>query len=376
MALNDISFRLQEGGLNRAAASQDGISCLMSMDTAPVGYGTDKVRKYKRLKDAEADGITDASFPLLHYQVSEFFRIAAGQELYIAFSATVEELIAASAGTIRQLGVWGQVSEVSDYQDDYATKSIEQHSPFVIVFGVYDTDPINLSTIPDFNGSPDNGAVGVLAAGDFANRGAALAVSQGVDYVPAVGAVLGATAKARVHESIAWVDKFNLAEFGGELEQIALADGTNAYADTTVLDDLDAKRYLILRKHVGIQGTYLNDSHTATSNTSDYAYIENNRTVQKALRGIRNDLLPSLNSPIQVEGSTGKIETSQIKYLERVAQQSVQQMVNDEELSAQDVYIDPDQDILSSSELLVEVSLVPYGTARNIKITLGFATSV
>ncbi|MDR2684292.1 MAG: DUF2586 domain-containing protein, partial [Prevotellaceae bacterium] len=57
-------------------------------------------------------------------------------------------------------------------------------------------------------------------------------------------------------------------------------------------DAIDSNRYIFVRTHTGAADCYYNDSHTLDLPTSDYAFIENNRTMDKAIRGIRANLLP------------------------------------------------------------------------------------
>ena len=51
----------------------------------------------------------------------------------------------------------------------------------------------------------------------------------------------------------------------------------------------------------GLNGSFYNDSFTMDTITSDYAYIERVRTMDKAVRGIRTYLLPHLSSPLYVD---------------------------------------------------------------------------
>ncbi len=203
--------------------------------------------------------------------------------------------------------------------------------------------------------------------------GAALADDLTLPYIPAVGAVLGAIALAKVHESIAWVEKFNLSD-GNELEVIRLADGNDNPTDAT-LSALNTKRYLVLRKHVGISGSYLNDSHTATAPTGDFAFIEANRTIQKARREIRKYLLPQLNSPLTVDSDTGKLAPGTIRYFETLTSKPLDIMQAAAEFSGYGVFVNPDQDVLSTSILQIQVKIVPRGVARNISVLIGFSVT-
>jgi hypothetical protein len=51
-------------------------------------------------------------------------------------------------------------------------------------------------------------------------------------------------------------------------------------------------------------------------------------------------------------------------------------MIRDTELSAKSVVINPTQNVLATSQLIVAVTLVPIGVARQIKINIQYSTSI
>ena len=54
---------------------------------------------------------------------------------------------------------------------------------------------------------------------------------------------------------------------------------------------------MFLPSKKGYEGTFWNDSYTCILQNSDYAYIENNRTIDKAVRNLYVTYLPDLNGP-------------------------------------------------------------------------------
>jgi len=375
MALNDVKFQVLQGGLGRQSAGEDHISALVFSDAAPGGFPSSGIKKYLDLQSAEDDGITedDATYGWAWYHIREFFRMAPGASLYVCFSITFPaDLFAETEGKVRQVGAFvADLTGVDSTWQAAADTLSGLHAPCQILLGLDPALAVDLGTIETL---ADNEAenVSVLIAGDGAGKGAALATSLGKVYTPAVGTVLGAMAAAAVHESIAWVEPFNLSD-GTEHDVIAMADGNTGPTEAT-LAALDTKRFLVFRKHVGISGTYLNDSHTAIVGTSDFAYIENNRTIQKAKREIRTVLLPQLNSPLTVD-SDGKLAQGTIKYFEALTAKPLNTMLGDAELSDFGVYINPDQDVLSTDTLTIQVKLVPRAVARDIVVNIGFSVN-
>jgi hypothetical protein len=142
-----------------------------------------------------------------------------------------------------------------------------------------------------------------------------------------------------------------------------------------LLDNLDLKRYVFLRKFPNLSGSFFNDNKTAIASTSDYAFINENRVIDKAIRGIDASLLPSLNSPLLLN-SDGTLANSTIAYLESQAVINTDQMIRDNEVSAVGVLINPLQNVLTTGTLNVTVNIVPVGVARNIVVNIGFKTSL
>ena len=81
--------------------------------------------------------------------------------------------------------------------------------------------------------------------------------------------------------------------------------------------------------------------------------------------------MPYINSPVYVDG-TGKMTRAVVANLESAASKGLSQMLNDDELSGSDIYIDPNQNVLSTSQISVVIGLRPVGVARNIEVTIGF----
>lgn len=375
MPLNDVTFQVLQGGLGRVAEGEDHVSALMFSVAAPGAFGSLKCKSYNDIEQVKTDGITEghATYGEAYYHAKEFFRINPAGTLWMCFNATYLEMNQAAAGKIRQVGVFfGTFSDLTSVHQAGATALDALHAPIQILAGYSHADSLTLASVADqgINTAPN---VSVLLAGDGGAEGAELADAVSKPYIPAVGAVLGVMSKALVHESIAWVERFNLSD-GAELETIRLADGNNNPTDAT-LSALNTKRYLVFRKHVGISGTYLNDSHTSVAGTNDLGYIESNRTIQKAKREIRKVLLPNLNGPLTVNADTGQLEAGTIKYYENLTARPLNVMQAAGELSGFGVYINPAQDVLATSILQIQVKIVPRGVARNIIVNIGFSVT-
>lgn len=371
MALGDVRFVINNtSGLNRIAQGEDHISALIFAIAPPALFGTAKIKMFNNVSQLATAGILKgiATYGVVYYHAVEFFRIAPGATLYIGFNTTVQELFSATNGSVKQIGTYiTTLAEVATWQTNAAALDA-LFAPVVIVAGWNAALTPAAATDLNTQNAPN---VSVLVSGDGGYDGAALATSLGVGYIPALGAVLGATAKARVHENIGWVAKFNLSN-NLELDTVRLSDGTNNAPDAslTIFND---KNYLVLRKRIGISGSYISDNHTAIISTNDYSKQNDVRVINKVKRVVRAALLPALNSPIDVNAQNGTIAVDSIKYFENLALSPLNTMEGAQEITDAGVYIDPNQNILATSKLLIQIRIVARGVVRNIDVDLALA---
>lgn len=393
MGLNDVTFEKINGGLERQLPNEDHISGVLVYGMAlPSGFGTDKVKRITCLEDAEGLGIAAGSvtYKELHYYISEFYRKAPGAILFIGIFTTpnlwetfydFSEMITmqkAAEGKIRQYAIITSGVGATLEQD---VKDIQKicntletlHMPASVLFAS-NISAVAIASLLDLR-TLNCKNVSVVIGMDGSGVGAALTTSLS-HPVTAIGAILGAVAKSSVHENIGWVKKFPMADTV-ELTVPALCNGDLISEVTDAnISDINTKGYIFLIKHIGLSDTYINDSHCAVAADSDYAYIENNRTIDKAIREIRKVLLPEVSGPLYVDPSSGKLDVDVIKNLEAIANEPLEIMKRAKEISGMRVNIPTDQNVLSSSELVINIAQVPVGVARQIKVKIGYKLKV
>lgn len=399
MALPKLTINLGAGGLGRPLEGKDHVSGLISFQadaTLPAGFGTDKIKQIFSLKDAEDLGIIkgSADFGVLWYHISEFFNGNARGILWVGlydgavgtipnFSAhtfpELAEIQATANGEIRQLGIsltnTPMVTAILDLIDTEAKKLRADGVPLSVIYGGDISATTDLSTLPDLK-TLDNELVSVVIGQDGSGVGSELATSTSKSVV-GLGTVLGIVSSAKVSESIAWVERFDV-QHGAELDEIAFGNGDlTKLKSKSFLDALATKGYVFFRKFtaINLSGTYITDSLTAVSSTSDYATIENNRTIDKASRLINTFVTPKLNSPLTVNPD-GNLSEPTIATFKDLTDSALQQMLVDGEISAFESIIDPTQDVLSTSKIIITVKIVPVGVAREIEYTVGYILSI
>lgn len=322
-----------------------------------------------------------STIDIMHYHVSEFFRIQPKGNLYIGIYAISVDFAEVTTmqnftqGAIRQIGVYTQAAFATGtvtLLQTQATANEVNHKPLEILYN------------PDFSGTADLTTlvtlrtltaqnVSVMFGQDGANVGYTRWKATGKS-IGSLGTTLGAVALAKVSDSIAWVAKFNVAST--EFDVINFANGqVFTLISEGSINNLDDKGYVFLKKHVNLSGSYYNNPHTAIAVTSDYSRINNNRTINKAIRGMRTFLLPQLASPVTVNAD-GTLTEDVIAYFETLCKRALDVMKRDAEVSAFAVVINPVQDVLSTSKLIINVKIVPIGTADTIEVNVGFAVSI
>jgi hypothetical protein len=431
--LNDVVITKLSGGLGRRNPEQDMVSGLLFDGVETEKLAIDKIERLASLEDAEALGITadyDVNGQSAYYQIQQFFRMNPSGDLYVMLTEGASyELITHKAlamqekanGNIRQLAIiYSRATTFEDTQDaigaaqTQAGLGYKDYMPFEVIlegkgFEVDEAPSLtelkaeNVSVVVAMDvekafeqklfqkgatqaddelyvlGSKEElvlkpGALGIYNVKD--EKGLKTENGKTLEFVfkdsykntAAVGLALGAISKAKVSENIAWIEKFNLT---GEGFAKAGFVGGEEIKTLGTLSELNEKRFIFARTHTGLPGVYFNDSSTCTTGTSDFAYVENNRTINKATRLLRTALLPKLASPVLVD-IDGKLPQSVSKSFEGLCRSALEGMVANQEVSAFDVYVDPKQNILATSELKVKAEITPIGTARKIMVDLGF----
>lgn len=376
--LNDVVINKLSGGLGRRNPEQDMVSGLLFTGEETSDLKFNKIERLASLEDAETLGITenyDINGQSAYYQIQQFFRINPSGDLYVMLvdAATYAETVQKAMdmqekanGNIRQMAIicskattFAQTKTAVNAAQEQADLAYVDYMPFEIILEGKGFNTATEATSPSLVGTGSN--VSVVIAMD---------VEKAVKYTntAAVGLALGALSKAKVSENIAWIEKFNLTGNGFAKPGFVGGKEIKSLGDLRTLNE---KRYIFTQTHTGLAGVYFNDSHTCTAGTSDFAYIENNRTVNKATRLLRTALLPKLASPVLVD-IDGKLPQSVSKSFEDLCRNALEGMVANQEVSSFDVYVDPKQNILATSELKVKAEITPVGTARKIMVDLGF----
>ena len=106
------------------------------------------------------------------------------------------------------------------------------------------------------------------------------------------------------------------------------------------------------------------------------AYINDVRTMDKAVRAVNTYVLPKLGRAMKVDPSTGKLERTAVEHLITTGTKALEELEKTGEICGYRFDIDPDQNILASSRVRGVIINVPVGIMRNLDLEISNALSV
>jgi hypothetical protein len=370
---------------------------------------------------------TGSQFAVWHKKISDFFEINPNGQLYVGVfpvptysGAEITTMQNYSQGTIRQMivsldGVAFASSQVTATQA-VATTLQAAHKPVSNIIVDADLSAGSLAALSDLATlSCNNVSVAIHAEGNYyeAAYSATAGYSTGdkvtwgagcyqaiqsslgqsvwntqywtliqpnlkviMGYsVSGAGNLLGAISIASVSDCIAWPEKFNVS-IGTDYDNPGFVTGDLLRNVTdTQLGAINDQHYIFLHKIVGLSGSFFNDSWTAIAKTNDFCFIEKNRTMDKAERGVYAAIIPKLASPLYVNAD-GTLTVDTIAIWENLCTIPLDAMVTAKELSAMKVTIPDNQNVISTSQIQITIQEIPTGIARNIIINDGFTTQI
>lgn len=400
------------GKNNESKLAQNDVAYITSFKSAIKDFGI--IERVEPLEVIEENNVN-----FLHgipaYHIREFFRMSgnvdANGKLYVMFADcsaswdALDVMQRVAGGMINQLGVWTEqpiwkLNGVAETYNLNLVKSLNgkavalagQNQPLSIVLSANpsntgsdttDGKQVNLNKIPSCKCESSRTSV-IFGQATSANVNKMQKCNATNAPVGFLGAVMGSLVKANVHESIAWVEQFNL--FSDDFQGIELGFGDiNLTADDefvslnqyeslspVLLDDLDDKGYMFPIKYAGLEnGIYISKDQTCSD--GDYRTIARNRTINKSRRGVRAALLPYVNAPLMVNPATGFLAPSKIAAFTEIVNTVLSKMGSAQEISGYAITIDPNQNVLVDDTLNISYVIVPVGVATRIHVEEGLS---
>lgn len=409
MSFKGTTVNKLNGGLDRTNPTDDGVmalACVVPALSLPGATAHNTAYELLQTTDAETLGF-DAAFDanesvLIHHAVERFFgRAPEGTLILIPVpdALTQEEIMeqAAFQQALRNtkakcLGIIGAGDEaetidtlVEGVQAVVNTLATEK---FLLDAVILQADgkaggTTAIATYPDNRAKvAPNVSVSIAQDGGVADSDAAYG-----KYAE-VGEILGDLAVRQVNENLGSLEILNYPEAkkgnadyrlneADKWTEARLSDGTKvstlSQADMKSLTD---KGYIFAGSYQDYPGVYWSSSPTCVELASDYAFIENNRTWNKGARGIRNRIMPKIKGILKKDPVTGYIRPSAVTALENLAHKPLREMLGNNELSGEDVYINPKQIVNDQSPLQIKATMVKDEIIHEINIDLGYSNSL
>ncbi len=389
-----VKIYFENGALGKVAISADGVLGIMCTGVAVAStFALATPYTLYGLTGLTTLGITSTNNPSLYKTITDFYKIAGeGTEVWLmAFPDTVKlsdmvdiadatkgkALINAANGRLRGLilsrtPAVGYTPTITNGMDADVYTAItnaqalaewSQQTKFAPVFVAvegyaYSGTPTALSDLTTMSNSSACVFIGDTAASTKKS---------------AMGVLAGRIASIPVQRNI------------GRVRDGALGITTAYIVDKAVeladAESLHNKGFITLRTFVGRSGYFFSDDPMAVLPTNDYSSLTARRTIDKAYRIAYNNMLDNLldEVPVTIEG---KLQVPLIRSWEADVEKDIAaQMTAVGELSADvtdpndkgvQCFIDPDQNIVSTSRLDVRVRVRPFGYPRYIDVYLGF----
>lgn len=383
--LPKVEINLQNGGLGGVAATQDGVAGLVLSGSAVAGkIDLNEPRQIFNPRDLEALGITALNNELADKEVKAFYRQAGdGAELWLILYSDsmmledicdgtepgrpVKKLLDAAQGRIRLIGINrkppGAYSPTlsGNIDEDVANAAVNLQSLLDDMAGSYKPARAFLPAIA-FTGSGE-GLVNLRQSSQ--NRVGVVVGSDADSGLAAVGLALGRAAAIQVHRNLGRVKD------GAMVAQAWLTDGSKAVEKETLWPLLHENGFIFLRSYQGKNGFYFNDDPMLAPASDDYASLALGRVIDKAIVIAYTTYVDELLDNVEID-QAGKLPASTCKYFESRINNAVNTLMAGE-ISNFESFVDPAQNVLSTSQLKVSAVITPLGTLRKIVVELGFS---
>lgn len=405
MSFKGVLINKLNGGLGRRNASDDNVfilaACMPLTGTTLVAY---EAAKLLQASDAEALGVNaafDANEGVLVYnEIKDFFTYCPDGILYLipcAEALAPSALVALdtfktavrSVPTAKVIGIMNtvttvptidaEVEPVQAFVDAFAAEF--RYIDNVLLEGKGEAAAITpIANYPDLRAkNAPNVSVSIAQDPAVASMDAAYA------KYASIGSVLGMLAVRQVNENLGSVDILNKPDdFKGREDYPLTIEGTSNWEASQLSDgnpfetlsnadqkSLTDSGYIYAGSFNGYGGVFFNNAPTCLEKADDFAYIENNRVWNKAVRLIRATLIPKVRGIVKKNPTTGFIKSSTVSDWNSRLNKALETMITDNEISGFDFYIDPKQVLAEDSPLKVKGQIVVDGIVFEFEVDLG-----
>lgn len=384
-----IKIQYMNGQLGTVGESPDGLFALVCSAVAVTStFVLEKAYSVRSMDDLLALGVTEANNPRLYKQVQDFYNEAEDGTKLIIFgvaktakmtalcdktSGLVRDLITSQNGALRGIFIARDDSSTSTTTTEGLDADVFTALPKAQQLAEWATTELYAPLFIILEGRNYTGTAQKDLSKETYNRVGVLigdTVSGSVNAC--VGTMAGRLAMLPVQRNLGRVKD-------GALFPTEMYIGAKKVDESgSVVEDLHDKRYIVPRKYVGRSGYFFADDNLACDPTDDYAQLAPRRVIDKAYRIAYDTLLDMMLDELDVN-EDGTLQTGIIKSWQQTVENRVnREMTANGELSASEdgngclCFIDPKQNVLSTSKVVVTLKVRPFAYGRYIDVNLGF----
>ena len=392
MALPRVKINYLNGLLGTVPENQDGLLMLAVLGSTAVSTTFVLGTPYRIIQPAGLDalGITSTNNPRIVELVKQFYAEAEeGTPVYVlGLSGTsMTDVCDVDSGSLK-----GVIVSLRGALRGIVLASASTSTPTV----TEGLDPDVFTALPKAQALADYAALTLYAPLFVMLEGRAYAGASGLRDLSSsaynrvgifIGDVVASSKNAAVGVLAGRIASVPVQRNIGRVASAALAP-EKLYLGANLVDDsmadveaIYAKGYITPRIYAGLAGYFFTDDRLAVASTDDYAHLTARRSADKAARIAYATLLNFLLDEIAVN-TDGTMQQPVLKSWQAAVETAVDaQMTASGELSVVDgsgcrFYIDPAQNVLSTSKIEGSLRIRPYGYARDIIANIGFLTSL
>lgn len=387
--MGSVNITLANGQLGATLQTNDGIAGLVVTGATDGSYTVGSPILVSSMASLATYGITEDGNAFAWNQVRSFYDEAGvGALLYLMLvpptmkvhemadhnnAAGAAKLLSYAQGKIRLLGIVSDDEAVDAESGDLTTAHalnadvytaisnmavlandyFESHKPFRAVVGGTSYTGI-AADLSDLTEGTNNRTA--LVVGDTASGAGAC-----------VGLVLGRASSIPVQRKISRVRS-------GALTTVKAYVGTTPVSSAAeTLPVIAARGIITFMTYANMAGYFFSGDPMCTSTADDYAMLARGRVIDKAHILAYTTFVQVVDDEVPMN-TDGTLDAGFCKWLsQQIVNQVNNTMTANKEISSIRCYIDPNQNILSTSRLNVVLQIVPVGYATSIEISLGFS---
>ena len=380
MKLPGVTVNVSNGNLMQDVAVADAVPALVATvkTTSLVG----KTAEIYSLDDAVSLGYTESAEPFMYNLIKEYYNELGGKQLLYVYgiaqtTTMTKALTATEANSVAKLlleteGEVNLIAIARNPESGYsagsgfldkdvetavtASKSLaesyqSQNKPFrVLIEGRVANESASNTYSPSEAG---NGYAGVVLGGTSADGSAAVSIA------------LARAVKYPAHIKIGNGQN-------GPLSALQIYIGTKPMEERSDLETLHEDGFIVFMHRTGSAGYYFGVDNMCES--GDYRILVHGRVIDKAQRIAAKAYLPFVENDMRME-SDGSINASDAIYLGSILETAIRAEMS-EQISDVKVTVPVKQDVINTSNVNIQISVLPLGYSSYLTINLGLTSQL